>query len=150
MFSVRLEDGVEYVVSRGAVAIVALDADERVVLVRQRRPAVSATLVEIPAGFVEDGEEPLATARRELREETGLHGGRWRELASFWVAPGFVRHRITLYLAQEVEEGDAAPDAGEELEVVRWPLEEIDSRLGEIEDAKTIAGLMLLLAQLRK
>jgi len=144
-FSVHLEDGIEYADSAGAVAIVAKDADDRIVLVRQERPAVGAALLELPAGLIEEGEEPLATARRELREETGLHGGSWEELTSFWSAPGFVRHRLTIFVAEALEEGEAAPDEGEELEVVRWPLPEVGARLAEIEDAKTLAGLLLYL-----
>ena len=74
-FSVLVEDGFEIADTPDAVAIVALDADERVVLVRQHRRAIGTDLLELPAGLVDDGEEPLAAAQRELREETGLHGG---------------------------------------------------------------------------
>ncbi|MDQ3161930.1 MAG: hypothetical protein M3Q92_03740, partial [Actinomycetota bacterium] len=69
----------------------------------------------------------------------------WRRLTSFWSAPGFVRHRLTIFVAEGLEDGEAAPDEGEELDVVRWPLLEVGARLGEIEDAKTLAGLLLYL-----
>ena len=146
-FSVHVEDGTEYVASRGAVAIVAVDSDDRVVLVRQERPAVGASLLELPAGLIEEGEEPLASAQRELREETGLHGGSWRELTSFWASPGFARHRLTVFAAECLEEGEAEPDDGEELEIVRWQLTEATARLSEIEDSKTLAGLLLYLGE---
>ena len=149
-FSVRVDEGVEYVESRGAVAIVAVDRRDRVVLVRQRRPAVGATLFEIPAGFVEEGEKPLATAQRELREETGLHGGTWSHLSSLWPAPGFVRHRLTIFTAHGLDEGASDPDEGEDLETVRWPVADVEARLDEIEDAKTLVGLLLLLRGIRK
>ena len=144
-FSVLVENGIEIADSSGAVAIVAVDAADRVVLVRQDRPATGGELLEIPAGLIDPGEEPVGTARRELREETGLHGGRWRELASFWTSPGFARHRVTLFSAEGLEEGVPEPDEHEELEVVRWPLAEVEARLAQIEDAKTLAGLLLYL-----
>ena len=135
----------EIVEHPGAVAIVAVDREQRVVLVRQLREAVRAELVELPAGTLEEGEEPLATAKRELREETGLTGGRWRELASFFTTPGFCRERMTVFLAVDVDEGEAAPEDDEQVEVIRWPLAEIAERLDELEDAKTLAGLLLFL-----
>ena len=146
-FSVLVEDGIEFADSPGAVAIVAVDADDQVVLVRQQRRAVGSSLLEIPAGLIEDGEQPLATGQRELREETGLHGGEWRELVSFWASPGFVRHRMTIVAAERLEEGEPDPDDGEELEVIRWPLAEVEKRLGEIDDAKTLVGLLLYLRE---
>jgi ADP-ribose pyrophosphatase len=128
-----------------AVAIVALDAAGDVTLVRQRRESVRKALLELPAGLLEEGESPLDSARRELEEETGLHGGVWRELACIYTSPGFTRERITIFVAEGVEAGDATPEADEELELVRRPVHEIRSRLHEIEDAKTLAGLALFL-----
>jgi ADP-ribose pyrophosphatase len=129
----------------GAVAIVAVDADDRVVLVRQRREAARAVLLELPAGTREDGEEPLASAQRELKEETGLRGGRWRELARFWTSPGFVQEEMTVFLAEGTEEGEASPADDEELELVRIAVADVPARLGEMRDAKTLAGLLQLL-----
>ena len=129
----------------GAVAIVAVDREGRVVLVRQLREAVRAELVELPAGTLEHGEDPLATAQRELREETGLTGGRWRELAAFFTTPGFCRERMTVFLALDVDEGDADPDDDEEFEILRWPVAEVAGRVNELEDAKSLAGLLLFL-----
>ena len=135
----------EIVEHPGAVAIVAVDAEGYVALVRQLREPARKRLLELPAGTAEPGEEPLATARRELREECGLSGGEWRELAAFWTTPGFCRERMHVFAAEGVEQGEAAPAPDEELELVRWPVAEVGERLGEIEDAKTLAGLLLYL-----
>jgi ADP-ribose pyrophosphatase len=135
----------EIVEHPGAVTIVAVDGRDRVALVRQLREATRRHLLELPAGTREPGEEPLATAKRELEEETGLVGGRWRVLSEFFTAPGFCRELMTLYLAEGVEEGTATPEDDEELELIRWPVAEVEERLGEIADAKTLAGLLLYL-----
>ena len=146
-FAVVVEDGYEIADTPDAVAIVALDAEGRVVFVRQRRVAIDGELLELPAGLIDEGEEPLASAQRELREETGLHGGSWRELASFWTSPGFVNERVTVFVADDVAEGEPEPDEGEELEVVRWTLSEVEGRMGELEDATTLIGLLVYLRE---
>lgn len=135
----------EIVEHPGGVAIVAIDGEGFVSLVRQRREATRDVLLEIPAGTAEPGEEPLETAQRELQEECGLTGGEWRELARFWTTPGFCRERMTVFVAEGVERGVRSPEEDEEIEVVRWPVGEIAARLGEIEDATTLAGLLLYL-----
>jgi ADP-ribose pyrophosphatase len=137
----------EIVEHPGAVAIVAVDDEGCVTLVRQLREATRKRLVELPAGTAEPGESPLETARRELHEECGLTGGEWRELAAFWTTPGFCRERMHLFAAEGVDRGKPAPAEDEELELVRWRVTEIRERLHEIEDAKTLAGLLLYLAQ---
>ena len=139
----------EIVEHPGAVAVVAVDEEGHVTLVRQLREPVRKRLLELPAGTAEPGEEALETARRELQEECGLTGGEWRELAAFWTTPGFCRERMYLFAAEGVERGEAAPAPDEELELVRWPVGEIGARLGEIEDAKTLAGLLLYLGTAR-
>jgi ADP-ribose pyrophosphatase len=135
----------EIVEHPGAVAIVAVDAEERVWLVRQLREPARKELVELPAGTCEEGEEPLATAQRELQEECGLTGGTWSELGAFWTTPGFCREHMHLFLAEGVEPGAPDPDDDEHVEVVQWRVDEVERRLGEIEDAKTLAGLLLFL-----
>jgi ADP-ribose pyrophosphatase len=135
----------EIVEHPGAVAIVAVDGDGMVTLVRQRREAARKELLELPAGTLEKGESPLESAKRELAEETGLTGGAWRELGAFYTTPGFCREYMHLFAAEGVEPGEASPEADEELEPVRWRVAEIASRLAELEDAKTLAGLLLYL-----
>ena len=145
LFDVERRDGKDVVVHGPAVAIVALDLDENVMLVRQPRVAAGGPLLELPAGGVEDGESPLASAQRELREETGLHGGDWVEVATFFTTPGYSDEKMHLFLATGLERGEPSPEGSEEIELVRVPFEEIGSLIAEIEDAKTLAGLLLLL-----
>jgi len=145
LFDVERRDGKDVVVHGPAVAIVALDLDENVMLVRQLRVAAGGPLLELPAGGVEDGESPLASAQRELREETGLLGGDWVEVATFFTTPGYSDEKMHLFLATGLERGEPSPEGSEEIELVRVPFEEIGSLLAEIEDAKTLAGLLLLL-----
>ena len=141
-FSVRREDGYEVADTPAAVAIVAVDPEGRIVLVRQKRVAVGEAVLELPAGLIDKGEEPLETAKRELREETGLRGGTWRELAWFWSSPGFTNERVWVFEATGLEEGEPEPDDGEELDLVRWRLDEIEGRLHELVDATTLVGLL--------
>jgi ADP-ribose pyrophosphatase len=131
----------------GAVAIASVDTEGCVTLVRQWREPARKLLLELPAGTREEGEEPLATAKRELVEEAGLSGGAWRLAAEFFSTPGFSDERVWLYVATGVERGEPAPEDGEEIELVRVPVTELESRLAEIEDAKTLAGLLLLLRE---
>jgi ADP-ribose pyrophosphatase len=135
----------EIVEHPGAVAIVAVDEAERVTLVRQLREPARKELLELPAGTLEEDEEPLATAKRELEEETGLTGGTWRELAAFFTTPGFCRERMHLFVAEGVEAGEARQEADESIELVAVPLAELRACVRELEDAKTIAGLLLYL-----
>jgi ADP-ribose pyrophosphatase len=135
----------EIVEHPGAVAIVAVDREGLLTLVRQRREAARKDLLELPAGTLEEGETPLESAQRELQEETGLQGGRWREAATFYTTPGFCRERMHLFFADELDPGTASPADDEDLELVRWNVEEVPARLAELEDAKTLVGLSLYL-----
>jgi ADP-ribose pyrophosphatase len=137
----------------GAVAIVALDDEDRVLLVRQFRTAVGRTLLEIPAGTLDvdptagNVEDPDLAARRELEEETGQRAGRWQKLGSFWTAPGFATELMHLYLATDLrpaDEGRLGPDEDEALVDVRVPLVEAVAAAedGRIADAKSIVGLL--------
>ncbi len=135
----------EIVVHPGSTAIVALDGEGYVTLVRQLREPARARLLELPAGTLEAGEDPLDAAKRELAEEVGLHGGRWSELGVFYTTPGFCRERMHVFLAEDVQRGAARPEADEQFEIVRWQVDEVAQHLRELEDAKTIAGLSLFL-----
>jgi ADP-ribose pyrophosphatase len=138
----------------GAVAVVALDDDERLLLVRQWRVPADEALLEIPAGTldVHDGvtEDPLEAARRELEEETGHRAATWRKLAEFWTAPGFATELMHLYLATGIEgvSGDdrLTPDEDEHLELLQVPLAEALAMVerNEIRDAKSIVGILWL------
>jgi ADP-ribose pyrophosphatase len=142
-----LEVEIEVVEHSGAVAIAALDAQGRLALVRQYRHPASDWLVEIPAGRVEEGEDRLAAAKRELEEETGLRAQRWSLLREFFAAPGFCSERLSLYLAEELEdvrEGRRAHDQDEELEHFFAPLTEV---LRDAQDAKTLIAAALLSAR---
>lgn len=145
----------EVAVHPGAVAVVALDAEGRVLLVRQYRHPAGTSLLEIPAGTLDRDpasgavEDPDDAARRELEEETGQRAGRWTRLADFWTAPGFATELMHLYLATDLfPAGDQRlePDADEALEVIRlpWPEAVAAARSGGIRDAKSIVGLLLL------
>jgi ADP-ribose pyrophosphatase len=129
----------------GAVTMLAVDAEDNVVLVRQLREPARKQLLELPAGTLEPGEEPLASAKRELQEETGLTGGAWERGPSFWTTPGFCRELMHLFFVDGADEGESKPEADEELELVRIPLAELPSRLAELEDGKTLVGILLFL-----
>jgi ADP-ribose pyrophosphatase len=138
----------------GAVAIVALDAEGRVPLVRQWRLAGDGLLLEVPAGGLDvvDGvkEDPELAARRELEEETGLRAGTWRKLGAFYSAPGFTDELMHLFLATDLSpadpDGRLGPDEDERL-ILEWrPWREAVAAVesGEIRDAKSVAGLFWL------
>ncbi len=135
---------VEIVRHSGAVAVVAVDERDDLLLVRQYRHSIGDWLLEIPAGKLEPGEDPLACAGRELAEETGFRPGRLEALGPIWPAPGFSDEKIWLYLATELEVGTQALEADEVLSVVRVPVPEaLDAaRDGRITDSKTICALM--------
>jgi ADP-ribose pyrophosphatase len=139
----------------GAVAIVALDPNDQVLLVRQFRLAAGRVLLEIPAGTLDRDEttraieDPDAAAARELEEETGYRAANWQKLASFWTAPGFATEHMHLYLATDLSPAHAdrlGPDEDERLLLDRLPFDEAVAAVerGEIADAKSIVGLLWL------
>jgi ADP-ribose pyrophosphatase len=140
----------------GAVAILALDGQERVLLVRQWRHAAEAALLEIPAGTLDVVDEPhgvvedpAVAAPRELEEETGMRADSWRLLGSFWTAPGFATEQMWLYLATGLTPADAdrrGPDEDERLHLsaVPWREAVAMAERGEIRDAKSLVGLFWL------
>ena len=130
----------------GASAVVPVDAEGNVWLVKQFRAPVDRVLLEIPAGKLDFKEEDrLLAAKRELREETGLTAGSWTHLTDIVTTPGFSDERISLYLARDLSAGESHPDDDEFLNVVRMPLTELVDmiRRGEVPDAKTVCAVML-------
>lgn len=144
IFRVERRDGRDVVVHAPVAAVVAVDDDEHVTLVRQQRVPVGASVLELPAGFIDAGESPLEAAQRELAEETGLHGGEWVELTTFFTSAGFTDETVHLFLATGLERGEASPTDEEELVVVRVRLAELPGLIDHLRDAKTLIGLLLL------
>lgn len=128
----------------GAVAVVALDSDNNVLLVKQYRIAADKILREIPAGTLNPGEDPFVCAERELQEETGYKPGKLERIGGIYPAPGYTTEFIHLFIATDLTESRLAMDADEFIEVERLPLAQavalVDS--GEIADAKSVAGLL--------
>jgi ADP-ribose pyrophosphatase len=129
----------------GASAVVPLQEDGRVVMIRQYRHAAGGTIYEVPAGRLDPGELPLDCARRELAEEVGREAAQWERLGTVWTTPGFTDEKIHLFLARELSSVKQALEWDEVIEVVEQPLEEAIAmiRRGEINDGKTICALML-------
>ena len=127
----------------GAAAVVAIDGDERVTLIRQYRHAAGGFLWEIPAGTLEPGEAPATCAARELREEAGLVAAELTSMGSILTVPGFCDERIHLFLARQLTAAAQQLDHDEVLTVTQVALSDALTmiRTGEIQDAKTIAGL---------
>ena len=135
----------EVVHHNGSAVIVPVFDDGTVTLVRQYRHPAVKYLLEVPAGTLAKGARPEIGAARELKEELGLDAGRLEKLSEFFVSPGFCEEKMWVYLATELSEGEQALEDDEILDVVRLPIAEALEMItsGEIEDAKTIIGLML-------
>lgn len=146
---VALSDGTiaerEVVIHRGAVALVPMVDANHVCLVKNRRYAVGQTLLEVPAGTIDPGENPDRTAERELQEETGYVAGRIRRIREWYVSPGVMNERMYLYLCEDLRPGPTRPEADEDLEsvVVAWDEAIAMVRDGRIDDAKTLLSLMI-------
>ncbi|MCD7928515.1 MAG: NUDIX hydrolase [Oscillospiraceae bacterium] len=126
------------------VAVVPLNNDGTVTLVRQYRYPFSQVLTEIPAGKLDPGEQPRVGALRELREEVGAQVGQLIDLGELYTSPGFCQESIHLYLATELTYGDSCPDEDEFLEILRVPMEALVEQIldGQIRDAKTVAAVL--------
>ena len=141
----------EVVVHPGSVVIVPLVSPQEVCLVEAVRVAVGGTLLELPAGTLDGAEPPAAAAARELAEETGYRAGRIEAAGAFWMSPGILRERMHLFVAHDLAAGPQALEPGEELKTRRVAWNEAVAMCldGRIEDAKTIAGILLLDARRR-
>lgn len=136
--------GREIVHHRGAVGVVPIAPDGRVVLVRQWRHAVDRALWEIPAGTRDQGEEPAVTARRELEEETGYTAARWRPLGHACVSPGYSRELLWFFLAEGLTPGETSTDPDELIDVRLFTADELLQLVeAGATDLKTLAGLAL-------
>ena len=140
----------EIIRHNGSVVILAVDesrnpADPDVILERQYRHAARQFLLELPAGRVEPGESTLAAAKRDMIEETGYRAKRWTLLTKYFASPGFLGEWMQIYLAREIRDGEAQPEADEQIDVVRMPLSEALKLVyaNKIHDGKTLIGLML-------
>jgi 8-oxo-dGTP pyrophosphatase MutT (NUDIX family) len=152
-FTVRVErfryaDGEEVereIVRRmDAAAVVAYDR-EHVWLVRQPREAILQYTLELPAGKLDvEGETALQTAQRELAEETGREAEHWELVRSYCPSSGYTDEVVHLFAATGLRPCDAKPDPGERIEIVRWPLADLDAALAATNDAKTVIGLQWL------
>lgn len=137
------ETGREYIVHPGAVLVVPVLEDGRLVFERQFRYPLRKTFIELPAGKIDPHEDPLATGRRELLEETGYTARDWHYLATLHPCIGYSDERILIYLATGLQEGDHCRDHDESLEIFTLSLEEamLAMRRGEITDGKTMVAL---------
>ncbi len=135
----------QVVVHPGAVAIVPLLEGGRVCLIHNDRIAVGRKLIELPAGTLESGEAPQRTAERELQEETGYTAASWRELPSFFMSPGILNERMHLFIAEGLTAGPPAREAGEKIDnlIVDWSEAVAMAERGEIEDAKSLVGILM-------
>ncbi len=137
----------EIVEHSACVAIIAVDADDNVLLVNQFRKPVEKELLEIPAGGIEPGEDAVATVRRELREETGYLPRKVERLGGFYSTPGYCTEYLYLYLASDLVPSSLNAEDTESIELVRVPISQISGLItsGSICDAKSIAGLLIFL-----
>ena len=129
----------------GSAVMLAMDEKKRILLVRQYRLPAGKYLWELPAGKLDPGEKPLEAAKRELAEETGYKAKKWKKLVSFFVSPGYVEERMTIFRATDLTAGDATPMDDERIETRWFKRKEIAGMIhsGKIEDAKTIIGFFM-------
>lgn len=133
----------EIVNHQGAVAVIPLTEDGKLIAVRQFRKPLEKVIVEIPAGKLEPGEDPLSCAKRELEEETGYTAEQYEKLSAFYTSPGFADELLHVYVATGLVKGESRPDEDEFVDVLEMTLEEAHERhkAGEICDAKTVVAL---------
>ena len=138
---VRIRETVQH---PGAVAILPV-WDDKVCLIRNFRIAVNETLIELPAGTLEPGEDPAEAARRELAEETGFRANAIKKIGELWMSPGILNERMHLFVATQLTPGEPSLEPGEDIQTLILQLSEALAMIGagKIQDAKTVAGLLL-------
>ncbi len=153
--TVRTADGSqstrEIVERTDCIGVIPVDADDNILMVKQYRLATGKELLEIPAGGIDPGEDSAAAVIREMQEETGLRPQRVERLTGFYLSPGFCSEYLHLYLAADLEPDPLSAEDTAGIEVVRVPVAQIPGLIasGRIEDAKSIAGLLMYLEQRR-
>ena len=135
----------------GASAVVAIDEDNRIIIEKQFRYALNDYLLEIPAGKLDAGEDPLVCAKRELEEETGIIASEWISLGTIATSPGFCNEVIHLYVAKGLSKGEIHWDEDEYVEVERYTFDELLQRIKEekIKDSKSLSALLLAMPYLK-
>jgi len=133
----------------GSIVVLAIDEGQKepkILLERQYRHAANSMMWELPAGRIDEGESPLAAARRELLEETGYRARHWKRILHFYVSPGFLDETMTIYIARGLKAGEAQPEADEKIAIRFFPLSEARRMAinGRIRDAKTICAILWL------
>jgi ADP-ribose pyrophosphatase len=138
----------------GSVVILAVDdaknkRDPMIVMERQYRHSAREFLLEVPAGKMEEGEDALAAAKRELLEETGFKAKRWRKVIRYFASPGFLGEFMQVFLAEGLTLGDAQPEYDEQIEIEMMPLSRLLKMIdeGKIHDGKTLISVMLYVRQ---
>lgn len=143
----------DYIHHDGAAAVVAVDADGQLLMVRQYRNALDRFTLELPAGKLDDPKEPtLECAKRELEEETGYRAGRMEYLLTVNTTVAFCNEKIDLYLATDLIKTEQHLDPDEEINVERWNIEDLKQMIyeGKMTDSKTIAGILTYDAKYKK
>ena len=142
----------EIIEHNDVVAIVALDGQENVLLVKQYRKPIEKALLEIPAGGVEDGEDPDTSALREMQEETGYLPKQLKKIGGVYASPGYCTEFLHLYLATDLVPSKLSADDDEHIDLIKVPLSEIPQFIssGEICDAKSVAALLTIITGIDK
>ena len=135
----------DIVMHPGAVAMVPIDNEGRIIFIEQWRRSIKSILLEIPAGTLNGGEDPSACAARELQEEIGYAPKQLTSLGSIYSSPGFCNEHIEIFLAEDLTPSKLKADDSESIDVVHYSLDEVDQLIkqGKIHDAKTLSAIML-------